>query len=199
MKLIKCHVEGFGTLSGFDQTFSDGITVISEENGFGKTTLAVFIKTMLYGMPDTKSKDITKNDRVKYLPWQGGAFGGYLIFESLYCGKTRRIRIDRKFGKKASEDEFSVTDAETGERLDGFSSDLGQELFGIDADAFSKSIYLPQERMAEKQSGTSTARGKTSDANTSITTKLTNLLEQSDDLGNFVSAKARLDKLRLSC
>ncbi len=199
MKLIKCHVEGFGTLSGFDQTFGDGITVISEENGFGKTTLAVFIKTMLYGMPDTKSKDITKNDRVKYLPWQGGAFGGYLIFESLYCGKTRRIRIDRKFGKKASEDEFSVTDAETGERLDGFSSDLGQELFGIDADAFSKSIYLPQERMAEKQSGTSTARGKTSDANTSITTKLTNLLEQSDDLGNFVSAKARLDKLRLSC
>ncbi len=199
MKLIKCHVEGFGTLSGFDQTFGDGITVISEENGFGKTTLAVFIKTMLYGMPDTKSKDITKNDRVKYLPWQGGAFGGYLIFEVLYRGKTRRIRIDRKFGKKASEDEFSVTDAETGERLDGFSSDLGQELFGIDADAFSKSIYLPQERMAEKQSGTSTARGKTSDANTSITTKLTNLLEQSDDLGNFVSAKARLDKLRLSC
>lgn len=199
MKLIKCHVEGFGTLSGFDQTFGDGITVISEENGFGKTTLAVFIKTMLYGMPDTKSKDITKNDRVKYLPWQGGAFGGYLIFEVLYRGKTRRIRIDRKFGKKASEDEFSATDAETGERLDGFSSDLGQELFGIDADAFSKSIYLPQERMAEKQSGTSTARGKTSDANTSITTKLTNLLEQSDDLGNFVSAKARLDKLRLSC
>lgn len=199
MKLIKCHVEGFGTLSGFDQTFGDGITVISEENGFGKTTLAVFIKTMLYGMPDTKSKDITKNDRVKYLPWQGGAFGGYLIFEVLYRGKTRRIRIDRKFGKKASEDEFSATDAETGERLDGFSSDLGQELFGIDADAFSKSIYLPQERMIEKQSGTSAAKGKTSDANTSITTKLTNLLEQSDDLGNFVSAKARLDKLRLSC
>lgn len=49
MKLLECHVDNFGRLSNFDYQFSDGLTVIQEPNGFGKSTLAAFIKAMLYG------------------------------------------------------------------------------------------------------------------------------------------------------
>ena len=51
MKLLECHVDNFGKLSNFDYQFSDGLTVIQEPNGFGKSTLAAFIKVMLYCFP----------------------------------------------------------------------------------------------------------------------------------------------------
>ena len=50
MKLLKCHIENFGKLSNFDYRFKDGINTIQEENGFGKTTFANFIKAMFYGL-----------------------------------------------------------------------------------------------------------------------------------------------------
>ena len=71
MKLIRCYIENFGKLHQFTLNFNDNITFINEENGFGKTTLAVFIKTMLYGLPKA-NKSIEKNDRKRYMPWQVG-------------------------------------------------------------------------------------------------------------------------------
>ena len=44
MKLIKCHIENFGKLSGYDYEFKDGLNTIKEDNGYGKTTFASFIK-----------------------------------------------------------------------------------------------------------------------------------------------------------
>lgn len=36
MRLLRCHIEKFGVLSGFDYEFESGLTVICQENGFGK-------------------------------------------------------------------------------------------------------------------------------------------------------------------
>ena len=46
MKLIECYVNNFGVLSDFSFNFKNGLNVIKEENGFGKSTLAAFIKSM---------------------------------------------------------------------------------------------------------------------------------------------------------
>ena len=35
MRLLRCHIENFGVLSGFDYEFESGLTVICRENGFG--------------------------------------------------------------------------------------------------------------------------------------------------------------------
>ena len=51
MKVIRLYIENFGGLSRYSLEFSEGLTVIQEDNGFGKTTLAEFIRTMLYGFP----------------------------------------------------------------------------------------------------------------------------------------------------
>ena len=42
MKLISCYIENFGGLHQFSYDFTDGLNVILENNGWGKTTLAVF-------------------------------------------------------------------------------------------------------------------------------------------------------------
>ncbi len=49
MKLLSCHIENFGILSGFDHKFSEGINEIFLENGTGKSTLAAFLRVMFYG------------------------------------------------------------------------------------------------------------------------------------------------------
>ena len=44
MKLISCYIENFGCLSQYKLDLRPGLTLIEEENGFGKTTLAEFIR-----------------------------------------------------------------------------------------------------------------------------------------------------------
>ena len=51
MRLINCYIENFGGLSRYSLTLQPGITVVEEPNGFGKTTLAEFIRAMFYGFP----------------------------------------------------------------------------------------------------------------------------------------------------
>lgn len=46
MKLISLHIDNFGQFNNFDYVFEDGINQIIEENGWGKSTLAAFIKVM---------------------------------------------------------------------------------------------------------------------------------------------------------
>ena len=51
MKLIRLYVENFGGLSGYTMQFEKGITSVVAPNGFGKKTLAEFIRAMFYGFP----------------------------------------------------------------------------------------------------------------------------------------------------
>ena len=57
MKLIRCHIENFGILHDFDYVFNAGINVIHAENGWGKSTLASFIRVMFYGF-DKETKEL---------------------------------------------------------------------------------------------------------------------------------------------
>ena len=55
MKLIKCHIENFGKLSDFTYDFTDGCNTVCEENGWGKSTLAAFLRVMLFGFPGKRA------------------------------------------------------------------------------------------------------------------------------------------------
>ena len=176
MKLIKCHVENFGTLQNTDIDFESGLTVIKEDNGFGKSTLAVFLKAMFYGLPQTSKRNIDENDRKKYTPWQGGAFGGTLDFEI----GDKQYRVERFFATKEKDDTCRVFDLKTNTLTDELTDDIGLALFGIDAESFERSVYLPQ-------TDTSTAMSN------SIRAKLTGLVENSDDISNFDNAVKALE------
>lgn len=177
MKLLKCHIENFGTLRSTDIDFERGLTVIKEDNGFGKSTLAVFIKSMFYGLQQTTRRSIDENDRKKYTPWQGGAFGGTLDFET----NGKQYRIERYFAVKEKDDTCTVYDLKTNKPTNELSDDIGGLLFGIDAESFERSIYMPQSK-------SSTAM------NNSLRAKLTGLVENSDDISNFDNAVSALEK-----
>ena len=47
MKLLNCYIQNFGKLQDFSYKFQDGINTIKQDNGFGKTTFASFIKASM--------------------------------------------------------------------------------------------------------------------------------------------------------
>ena len=177
MRILNCYVKNFGTLSNFNLNFEKGLTVIKEDNGFGKSTLAVFLKAMFYGFPKRSGHSIDTNERMKFAPWQGGIFGGRLDFEV----EGRKYRVERTFGAREKEDTFKLLDLVSGGESEDYSSDLGVELFGMDAESFERSIYA-------SQSGTATVMTD------SLSAKLTGLLENGDGSDDFDLAIKLLDK-----
>ena len=76
MKLISCHIDNFGTLSNLDREFVPGENVIMEDNGSGKSTFAAFLRVMFFGFEGGLKRDVLDNERKRFQPWQGGAYGG---------------------------------------------------------------------------------------------------------------------------
>ncbi|WP_251230811.1 AAA family ATPase [Adlercreutzia aquisgranensis] len=185
MKLKKAHIDGFGCLENQDFYFEDdGLSVFQEPNGFGKTTMSIFIKSMFYGLVGN-SRSIEGNERRKYQPWHGGAFGGYLIFEH----KGEEYRVTRAFGSVKGKDRVDLVYERTGKRVTsvdaGSSSEgLGVEFFGLDADSFEKSVFLPQ--------GNALSEFSTS----KISEKLTGMIEQAGSAEGYEGAIERIKKAR---
>ncbi|MBO5649194.1 MAG: hypothetical protein J6S76_04710, partial [Clostridia bacterium] len=144
-------------------------------------SLAAFLRAMLYGLPQTRKSDPDENERRKYAPWQGGAYGGTLIFSA--CGKC--YRAERFFGVTSSKDDtFVLYDVMTGMRSTDFSANLGVELFGIDAQAFERSAYLPQKALSGGID------------NESLTARLNRVLNSEEENGSYRTAVSVLDKQR---
>ena len=136
MILKSCYVENYGGLSGKSFEFSPSLTCVFRENGAGKTTLASFLRAMFYGLPATKTTSVTFNDRERFYPFNGGKFGGSLTYES--GGKT--YKIERFFDKKSPKGD-SVKLYENGKEISA-PYDLGLELFGVDEQTFSRTVFF---------------------------------------------------------
>lgn len=176
MKLISMHVDNFGGLHNYDYTFGEGLNVILHDNGWGKTTMATFLKAMLYGYDTRRSKDITENERKRYLPWQGGKYGGSLDFES----EGVRYRITRTFGETPRFDTVKIINLDTRTTARISPNKIGETLFHLDANAFQRSVFINQNGLS------------IDGAASSIHTRLNALVSQANDVAAFDGAIASL-------
>ena len=174
MKLIKCKVASFGKLKNFEYDFSDGLNTIKEDNGWGKSTLSVFIKSMFYGLDEGK-RSIAENERLKYKPWNSTeTFGGSIEFERggvIY-------RLERFFGNKKTEDSVRLFDARTGKEFSQ-TENLGGRIFQIDEEGFISTVFVSQKDFEAK-------------SNTSLTAKF-NEISETEDSEAFDKAVAKLE------
>ena len=175
MRLIRAHVENFGKLQHYDMNFADGLNTILHDNGWGKSTLAAFIRVMLFGFENTRKRTEVENEMRRFTPWQGGVYGGYIIFEA--NGKT--YRLVRRFDNKKSY--FELYDNETNLKSDDFSENIGEELFGIDSQSFTRTIFIAQQTCS-------------TEATSGISAKIADLNDETADLARFDAADAMLKK-----
>ena len=179
MKLLKCHIQNFGKLQDFSYDFQDGLNTIKQDNGFGKTTFATFIKSMFYGLDTQANARFEKSDRKRYLPWQGGIYGGSIEFEI----NSKKYRIERTFGKKSADDTFKLYNLKTNLESNDYSENIGEEIFKINKSAYERSTYIPQGQIQIEMED-------------SINAKLTNMLESDNDINTSEDALKKLNEAK---
>lgn len=175
MKLLKCHIENFGKISDFNYEFKDGLNEILENNGWGKTTFAVFLKVMFYGFENDNSRDEIKNERRRYKPWQKGTYGGTIDFET----NNKTYTMTRIFSDKDKDDSFEIRFRDTLLVCNDFSERIGEELFGIDRESFSRTVFIRDNECHTNVNG-------------SINAKIGNLVDNTDDINNYEKVSKEL-------
>lgn len=176
MIITKLHIENFGKLHDFGMNFTDGINQIYKENGWGKSSLSIFIKALLYGMPAKARGDYFNYERSRFYPWQGGLYGGFLQI------KTANIeyKITRFFGKTPEGDSLEILDLTNNQKLQNLNKEIGEILFGVGRESFEVTAFFPQLKFI-------------SSANSQITASLTGADKFQNDLANFNQAIKIID------
>lgn len=175
MRLVSCYITAFAGITNREYSFREGITEILDRNGTGKSTLAAFLKVMLYGLEGVTKKTLRENELRLYCPFGGGRFGGSLTF----LEGEREYRIERYFEGK--NEELRVIDTLSGNVTDRFGQSPGEAILGTDAEAFLRTVYLSSRRTP--------ARG---DSTVGITAKLNDLAGEVFDLCDYEAAVERL-------
>ena len=145
MKLLSCYIEGFGTFLRKSFNFDERLSAFCENNGFGKTTLAHFISTMFYGMPTIRANVKEFTEREHYFPFDTNAcsyYGGTITFE----WRGKEYKIEKSFDVKSDTKDVCTVYA-NGIKVEDFKKgdEIGNSVFGIDKDAFEKTVFVDFE------------------------------------------------------
>lgn len=175
MKLLKCHIVGFGNWKNKTIDFQDGLTSVCEKNGFGKSSLASFIRAMFYGL-----ERVTKanNERKRALPFDGSPCGGSLDFE----WQGNQYSIERSFIGRTPKDD-SLICYKNGIETKELGEIPGNVVFGLDLDSFNRTIFISPTDLGISSSET-------------LNAKMSHFVEGSSDGCDFSSVKESLEELK---
>lgn len=131
MYIESLHIGDFGGTKNRDITFADRINIIEGRNESGKSTLASFIRFMLYGFSD-------KSQRQRYYSWGTRAASGTMTVVS----GGMRYRIEREHIETTG-DRVVIIDLAT--NLPAFEGRKPDEVFlGVSSEVFSHTAFVPQ-------------------------------------------------------
>ena len=122
MKITKLALSDFGKFHQEEFLLSPGLNIATGANESGKTTLRMFIRSMLYGLERERGIKARKDDDTRLKPWEYGRFQGFMEFEA----GGRVYRLFRNF--LSTEKEVVLTDLQTGRQIDdvaGFLRECG--------------------------------------------------------------------------
>ena len=175
MKLLKCHIVGFGNWKNQTVDFQGGLTSVCEKNGFGKSSLASFIRAMFYGL-----ERVTKanNERKRALPFDGSPCGGSLDFE----WEGNQYSIERSFIGKTPKDDTLIC-YKNGIETKELGEVPGNVVFGLDLDSFNRTIFISPTDLEISSSET-------------LNAKMSHFVEGSSDGCDFSSVKESLEELK---
>ena len=168
MIITRVHIENFGKLKNIDFSLSKGLNQIYKENGWGKSSLSIFIKAMFYGMLPKSRGEAFNYERTKYTPWQGGNYGGFIEID--YGDK--KYRITRFFAKTPEGDVLEIRDLQTNKILQNPNEELGEIIFGVGRESYEITAFFSQLKFV-------------STTNPQLTASLTGADKFQNDLSNF--------------
>ena len=134
------YIDTFGGVTKRTVTLEKGINVISGKNGIGKSTLAAFIKFILYGMSGKVSGGIS--ERARWTCLQSGVSAGAI--ELCHNGTDYRIERSVVLSKRAQGKEtLKIIEMSSGEER--FKGEVPGELFfSLNAETFEETVFTGQ-------------------------------------------------------
>lgn len=135
------RIKAYGGLKDVTIPLEEGLNIIYGHNEAGKSTITSFLRSMLFGMSQTRARSIGENDRKRLKPWDGDGFGGSLLYQDK---EGREYLIRREFKATVARDTLQVTDARTGQDLPQFGRDFGSVLWGISGETFEQTAFVRQ-------------------------------------------------------
>ena len=155
MYFSKIRINGFGKLNNSIISLSKGFNVVYGANESGKSTLHGFLKAILYGLESGRTnRDGLMPPAKRFIPWQGGEFGGFVEY---VLDNGEIFRVSRNFNTGSVNVYDSSFNDITGEFMAADSRDfeIGAGHLGLNAECFEKTIYISQmeTRIGRRDSG----------------------------------------------
>lgn len=144
MIIEKIHIKSFGMITDMALDFSDDINVFVGRNEAGKSTVAAFIKYMLYGFP-VENGSASPDERSKRINWDSGIAEGSMtvrVGDKRYLINRATEKIDNAQRVSYKEDS-SIIDLETGSPAFGKVA-AGEVFFGVDRELFDNTAFIGQ-------------------------------------------------------
>lgn len=143
MIIEKIVIKSFGRINDMTLEFSDGVNVIEGENESGKSTIAAFIRYMLYGFTDDESESTL--ERKKRISWDTGMAHGSMYVRvggKRYVINRSTVPTDNS-DRPTYREEASIVDVETGAPAFG-KLPAGEVFFGVDSELFDNTAFIGQ-------------------------------------------------------
>ena len=143
MIIEKIVIKSFGRINDMTFEFSDGVNIIEGENESGKSTIAAFIRYMLYGFTDDGKEGL--EERKKRINWDTGMAHGsmYVRVDGKRYAIHRSTVPTDKSDRPTYREEASIVDVETGAPVFGKLS-AGEVFFGVDSELFDNTAFIGQ-------------------------------------------------------
>ena len=145
MIIEKIVIKSFGLLTDMTLDFSEGINVIEGRNESGKSTIAAFIRYMLYGFDNTEPDDLP-SERRKRINWDTGIAAGSMYVRvkgKRYLITRTTTPTDSDSARPTYREDASIVDLETGSPAFG-KMPAGEVFFGVDRELFDNTAFIGQ-------------------------------------------------------
>lgn len=149
MYIKELHINAFGPILDAHLTFDRGLNVIEGRNESGKSSVAMFIKFIFYGL-SAKVADAV-SERQLYINWSRGVASGYAVIAvTTPDGAEKELRIERTVasrtdteGKIKYSERLKVLDHATGMPV-SVKGQPGEHFFGVPEQVFVSSAFAAQ-------------------------------------------------------
>ena len=142
MIIERIDVKSFGLLNDLTLEFSDTVNVIEGQNEAGKSTIAAFIKYMLFGFENEQSgNESALDERKKRISWTSGTAQGSMTVrtqDKRYMINRSTVRTDQGY-----KEECSIVDLESGANVFG-KMDAGKVFLGVDKELYVNTAFVGQ-------------------------------------------------------
>ena len=138
MTIHELKIYGFGKHCNLEISFYDGTNIILGRNESGKSTVASFIRALLYGMP----KNNTSRERKKFRPGNRDVkYGGEMTFEHMGV----LYKVTSEFGESKINDVTILYNVTANEKISlGEGMTVGETVLKITADTYDMVSYAAQ-------------------------------------------------------